>query len=485
MDTRAHRAHFDAAAADRDQWKARNAYYYAEQTAQVLAHVTPGLRVLEIGAGTGDLLAACQPSVGVGVDFSARMCQVARRKYPHLHFVAGDADALPVDTRFDVVILSDLIGHLTDIWRGLHELHGVIGPDTKVIVTYFNYLWEPVLELAEFFGLKMPQHLQNWISFADLRHFLRISGFRVEYAGLHLLLPKYIPLLTPLCNRVLGRLPIVRGLSLLETIVARDAGAAPVREDLSVSVIIPCKDEAGNIPGAVARTPQFGSRQELIFVDGESRDGTVEAIEAEIARWPDREIRLLHQVPADGKKGATWMGFEAAHYDVLMVLDSDLTVPPEDLPAFYELLAKGYGDFINGSRLVYPMEAGAMRILNVIANKLFSLMFTWLLDQRITDTLCGTKVLRKTDYERIRANRDYFGEFDPFGDFDLLFGAAHLGMRIVDFPVRYRARVYGDIKIDRFRHGWMLLKMTVVAFRKLTLPRLLGRTPPPSSGDTP
>ncbi len=477
MDKAALRAHFDAMAPDRDRWKARNGFYYAHQTAHVLDLVAPGQRVLEIGCGTGDLLHACRPRVGLGLDLSPAMVGIAAAKYPDLQFVVGDAEALPLQGPFDVVLISDLVGHLTDILEAFECLHQVVGPDTIVVVTYYNYLWEPVLEIGEQLGVKMPQNLQNWVSFADLQNFLTLGGFQVTHTGLHVLLPVNVPLLAPFCNRVLARLPYVRGLDLLEVVVARAMPERPPPAEPSVSIIIPCKDEAGNIPGAVERTPLFGSKQELIFVDGESRDGTVEAIEAQIALHPEREIRLLHQIPADGKKGGTWMGFDAARYDVLMVLDSDLTVPPEDLPKFYRALAEDHADFINGSRLVYQMEPGAMRILNIIANKAFSLAFTWLLDQRITDTLCGTKVLRKVDYERIMANQAYFGDFDPFGDFDLLFGAAHLGMRIVDLPVRYKARVYGDIKIDRWRHGWMLLKMTVVAFRKLKLPRLLGRAP--------
>lgn len=475
MNTTELRAHFDAMAPDRDRWKARSAYYYAQQSAQVTALVAPGQRVLEIGCGTGDLLHACQPRLGVGLDLSPAMVRRAAAKYPDLHFMVGDAEALPLHGPFDVVIVSDLVGHLGDILQAFACFHQVAGPDTQVVVTYYNYLWEPVLELGEHLGLKMPQHLQNWISFADLQHFLQLSGFVPTHTDLHVLLPVNVPILAPLCNGVLARLPILRGLDLLEVVVARAQAPTPTAAEPTVSIIIPCRDEAGNIAGAVERTPMFGAKQELIFVDGESTDGTVEAIEQQIAAHPEREIRLLHQVPADGKKSATWMGFDAAQYEVLMILDSDLTVPPEDLPKFYRAIAEDRADFINGSRLVYPMEAGAMRILNIIANKIFSWAFSWLLDQRITDTLCGTKVLRKTDYERIMANHDYFGDFDPFGDFDLLFGAAHLGMRIADLPVRYRARVYGDIKIDRWRHGWMLIKMTVVAFRKLKLPRLLGR----------
>lgn len=162
-------------------------------------------------------------------------------------------------------------------------------------------------------------------------------------------------------------------------------------------------------------------------------------------------------------------GFAAAQNDILMILDSDLTVPPEDLPKFYQALTEGRGEFINGTRLVYPMEKQAMRTLNIMGNKVFSWIFTWLLGQRIKDTLCGTKVLFREDYLRIAAGRSYFGDFDPFGDFDLLFGAAKLNLKIVEVPIRYRARVYGDIKIDRFRHGWLLLKMCIVALRKLKL----------------
>jgi glycosyltransferase involved in cell wall biosynthesis len=183
-------------------------------------------------------------------------------------------------------------------------------------------------------------------------------------------------------------------------------------------------------------------------------------------RWP---ITLLHQGDGIGKGDAVRKGFAAATGDVLMILDADLTVPPEDLPKFFEALTSGKGEFINGTRLVYPMERQAMRTLNHLGNKFFSLAFTWLLEQRFRDTLCGTKVLFRRDYERIAANRHYFGDFDPFGDFDLIFGASRLNLRIVEVPVRYRERTYGVTNISRFRHGWLLLRMCLVAFRKLKL----------------
>ncbi|MBM3395148.1 MAG: glycosyltransferase family 2 protein, partial [Betaproteobacteria bacterium] len=242
--------------------------------------------------------------------------------------------------------------------------------------------------------------------------------------------------------------------------------AAEIGHERSVTVVIPCRNEQGNIEAAIRRLPAFGSSQEVLFVEGNSTDGTREEIERVIRAYPGRTIRLLAQ-PGKGKGDAVRTGFAQATGDVLMILDADLTMPPEDLPKFYRALIGGKGEFINGCRLVYPMEQQAMRMLNLLGNKFFSLAFSWLLNQRIKDTLCGTKVLSREDYRRIADNRAYFGDFDPFGDFDLLFGASKLNLKIVEVPIRYRARSYGETNIRRFAHGWLLLKMTVYAFFKL------------------
>ena len=150
-----------------------------------------------------------------------------------------------------------------------------------------------------------------------------------------------------------------------------------------------------------------------------------------------------------------------------MILDADLTVAPEELPKFYLAIVSGRGEFINGSRFVYPMEKEAMRTINLAGNAVFAWLFSWLLNQRITDTLCGTKVLTRAHYKRIAEGRDYFGNFDPFGDFDLIFGASKLNLRILDIPVPYASRTYGESQISRFEHGFLLLRMFVFAFRKL------------------
>lgn len=472
---------YDGLAPQRDRWKRRNRYYYRELDRLICRAVQPGHRVLEVGCGTGDTLNAVKPSFGVGVDFSEGMLRVARGKYPHLHLVRGDAEHLPVRGTFDYVILSNLIGDLRDIWQAFRELKPLLHPGSRIVITYYNFVWEWALRVGARLGLRMPQVPQNWLSLDDILNLLRLNGFEAVQCRTDCLLPKYVPLLSWFCNRVLAKLPLLRAFGITTFAVARDpeAGTRPRCQDFSCSVIVPTRNEVGNVEPLLERLPEMGSHTEIIFVDGNSSDGTVEKIEEMMGRYRgEKDIRLIHQIPraADrtpgrmlklGKGDAVRKGFEAATGEALIILDSDLSVAPEDTPKFYLALAEGRGELINGTRLVYPMEKKAMRFLNMLGNKTFATLFTWLLDQPIRDTLCGTKALLKRDYGKIAEGRAYFGDFDPYGDFDLLFGAARLHLRILEIPVRYWPRTYGQIKIQRFKHGLMLLRMAGVAARKL------------------
>ncbi len=457
----------DAQAPESDLWKRRNRYYYESIERIVRFHVPKGAAVLEIGCGTGELLHALAPSRGVGVDISPRAVDIARERHPELTFLVADAEELPLSEPFDYVILSDLIGYLDDVQRAFERLNPVCHPRTRVILTYYNYLWGPILRLGERLGMKRPQPEQNWLALEDLQNLLSLAGFQTISKGYKLLLPVRVPLLAPLCNRILANLPLLRKLCLVEALVARPAPVPVPAESLSCSVVVPARNEKGNVEDAVRRIPAMGKHTEILFVEGNSRDGTGGEIERVIAAYPERHVKLLRQGSGVGKGDAVRKGFAAATGDVLMILDADLTVPPEELPKFLHALASGRGEFVHGSRLVYPMEKQAMRFLNTLGNKFFSLAFTWLLDQRFKDTLCGTKVLYRLDYERIAAGRSYFGDFDPFGDFDLIFGAAKLDMKILEIPIRYRERTYGTTQISRFRHGWLLMRMCLFALRRI------------------
>ncbi|MFN3075485.1 MAG: glycosyltransferase [Alphaproteobacteria bacterium] len=452
----------------RDGFLARNRAFHDDEYRYLRFLIPEGLKVLEVGCGTGRLLSEIRPARGVGVDLSPRMIEIARRNFPHLEFVVGDIeDPAVLDTLegpFDVIVLADTIGMLEDCQSTLASLHRLCHTDTSLIITYHNYLWEPVLSLAEKAGLRLPEAETNWLRPEDIANLVRLADFEPVREDWRQLVPVSLFGLGRLVNRFLGTLPGIRTLCLRNYLVARPRFTEPKPE--SATVLVPCRNERGNIEAIVQRLPAFCGHIEILFVEGNSRDGTYEEIERVMQAYPDRDIKVLRQ-DGRGKGDAVRKGFAHASGEVLMILDADMTVPPEDLPKFFEALASGKGEFINGSRLVYPMEQDAMRLLNRIANHGFSVLFTWLLNQRFTDTLCGTKVLRKRHYDRIAANRSYFGDFDPFGDFDLIFGASKLNLKIAEIPIRYAARVYGETQISRFRHGWLLLRMVVFAYFKL------------------
>jgi SAM-dependent methyltransferase len=445
-----------------------NRYYKRSLIAIYRNLIPPGQKVLEIGCGSGELLAGLQPSHGVGVDFSGKSIARAQARYPDLAFMVCDAQHLALTTTFDYIILSDLTNDVWDVQAVLQQVIRVSHPRTRIITNNYNRLWELPLNTLRRLGLLRPALQQNWLSTDDIINLFRLSGGEVIRDWEEILVPVGVPLISSFCNRILVKLFPFKYLALTSFIVARPVQVAPPQHEPQVSVIIAARNEAGNIKPIISRIPQLGSGTEIIFVEGHSHDNSYATIQAEIANPTnaDKNIRLFRQ-NGDGKGDAVRLGFAEAHGEILMILDADMTVPPEKLRGFYEALVSGKGDFINGVRLVYPMEKQAMRYFNLLGNKFFSFAFSWLLGQPIKDTLCGTKVLWRSDYQQIAENRAFFGDFDPFGDFDLLFGAARLNLKIVEFPIRYEERSYGDTNINRWQHGFLLLKMVLFACKKI------------------
>lgn len=435
---------------------------YHERLGQIYQYlVPPGLSVLEIGCARGDLLAGLKPALGVGVDFSDQMLAAAKERHPDLRFILADAHGLDLKQKFDVIILSDLVNDLWDVQTVLQQVAQLATPRSRIIINSYSRVWEPILRLAETMDLAKPTLDQNWLTVEDITGLLNLTDFEVIKQWPEILWPLEAGPFSELCNRYLVKLWPFKYFALTNVLVARPR-PQPVSSDVVVSVIVPARNEAGNIAEIFARVPRMGRLTELVFIEGHSRDDTFAVIEAAIAAHPEWTCQLARQSGV-GKGDAVRLGYSMAKGDVLMILDADLTMPPEDLPRFYEALVSGRGEFINGARLIYPMEKEAMRFINLLGNKFFSLAFSWLLGQSIKDTLCGTKVLWKKDYELIAANRAYFGDFDPFGDFDLLFGAAKLNLKILDLPIRYRERTYGTTNIQRWRHALLLFKMVFFA----------------------
>ncbi len=449
------------------KWRMRNRYYYDWLDRIYRFVVRPNSRVLHVGCESGDLLAAVKPAYGVGIDDNEKAIELAKKRFPHLSFITADPHELTLKENFDYILICNSLGRWYDIQRVLERIRPLTHEGTRIVITYYNHLWEWILRLGSQVGLRKPYPCQNWLPPDDIANLLNLTDFDVIRSDSFLLLPKRIWPITSLCNYLLSLLPGFRFFNLVNLLIARPVPDIKQDKDLSVSVIVPCRNERGNIADAVKRIPDMGNRTEIIFVDGNSTDGTAEEIENQIKEHAGRRIQLIHQGDGIGKGDAVRKGFAAATGDVLVIQDADLTAPPEELMKFFAALRDGKGEYINGSRLVYPMEKQAMRFLNLLGNKFFGSLFSWLLGQRFRDTLCGTKMIRKSDYELIAANRSYFGEFDPFGDFDLIFGAVKQNLKVIEVPVRYRARTYGDTNISRFTHGWLLLKMSWIAFKKI------------------
>jgi SAM-dependent methyltransferase len=449
------------------KWRRRNSYYYGWLERIYRFAVRPDSRVLHVGCECGDLLAAVSPSYGVGIDANSEYIAAANARFGHLYFHCMDPHEMKLDEKFDYVLICNSLGRWHDIQKVLENVQRLCTEDTRIVITYYSYLWEYVLRMGSLLRLRRPHPYQNWLPPQDITNLLHLSGFETVRSDSYVIMPKRIPPLTSIFNYFLSLLPGFRQLNLVNFIVARPLPRPKADSDLSVSVIVPCRNERGNIAEAVRRIPKMGGHTEIIFVDGNSTDGTVQEIERQIKEHPERSIHLIHQGDGVGKGNAVRKGFAAAKGDVLVIQDADLTAPPEDLPKFFAAIRDGKGEYINGSRLVYPMEKQAMRFLNLLANKFFGALFTWLLGQRFRDTLCGTKMLSRKNYQLIAANRSYFGQFDPFGDFDLIFGAVKQNLKVIEVPVGYRARSYGATNISRFRHGWLLLRMSWTAFKKI------------------
>ena len=462
---------FDVIARERHEWIRKNAYFYEADRAYMRFIIPEGKSICEVGCGNGQLLAALRPSRGLGIDLSPGMVEVARRDHPNLEFLCGNIEdpdfCAKITGKFDYVVLSDTVGYLDDCQAVFTGLRRLVGPHGRLVVAYYGRWWQPLLTVAEKLRMKMPHLLQNWLTTNDLKNLFELTDIDMCRRDWRQLVPLRLFGIGPLVNRTIAPLPLIRRLCVRNYLVGRvlPARARPAR-DFSATIVIPCRNERGNIESAVRRMPRFTSDMEIIFVEGHSSDGTYEECHRVRNAYPAWDIKVLRQ-SARGKGDAVRTGFAAARGEILIILDADLTIPPEALPKFYEALISSRGEFVNGTRLVYAMEKGAMRPLNFVANRSFAAIFNYLLNAALTDTLCGTKALWREDYEKIAESRGYFGNFDPFGDFDLLFGAAKQSLRIVEIPVRYESRTYGETQISRFTDGWLLARMVALAWRKL------------------
>jgi len=450
----------------RQKWVNKNAYYYDSVKRLLQFIVEPNRRVLGIHCENGLWLDAVRPSRGVGVEVGEKMVEMARQSYPQYQFLTAYPEELDLNETFDYIIFNR-ISDTTDILAAFQRLKPLCQSHSRLVIYTYNHLWKPIIELAEKMGFKMPLPEPNWLLESDLRSLLLLSGFEWLYTYKIILFPKWIPFISEFFNRFVARLPGFKHLCMVRVLVARPAPIARALKDISVSIIIPCKNEVGNIESAAQRIPGLGKHTEIIFCNDQSTDGTADKIKQIQQEYPEQDIKLV-EGPGLCKAKNVWAGFNAAKGDVLMILDADLAVMPEELPYFFKAIVSGTAEFVNGSRCIYPMQKRAMKFMNMLGNKFFSIIFSYLLNQSVKDTLCGTKVLWRSDWERMKPRLDSWGTSDRWGDYELLFGAAKLHLRIVDLPVHYQERIHGATKMVKvFRNGLIMLRMCWAGFLKL------------------
>lgn len=459
---------YDAVAVERNSWILKNRYYY-DYLKKILGFlIEPQSTVLQLKCETGYYLDAVSARYGIGLDASREMVRIAKQTYPKLDFEVQDLENIHVRQKFDYVLLVNALGDILDLQRLFHKLESACDANTRIIIINYNPIWQPLINLANLLKLKIRQPTQNWLTAHDIENLLYLSGYEVVKQFNILLCPLKIPFFSFLLNNFLARLPLIEKLCLDHVFVARRTNEPAKNENnQSVSVVVPCKNEKGNIEQIVQRMPVMGKWTEIIFCDDKSEDGTSEEILRMQREYPHKGIRLVHG-PGICKSKNVWAGFEAAGGDILMIFDADLTVIPEELPYFYRALVARKAEFINGSRLVYALEEGAMPLSKMFGNKFLSTLFSYILDQKIKDTLCGTKVLWRRDFERLKKYIGTWGAEDQWGDYDLLFGATKLNLKILDLPVHYFERTYGATKMNNiFSSGARMLRISLTALKKL------------------
>lgn len=466
--------HYNKVAGKRKKYLNRNNYYHKSILKFFRMSVPKGARVLELGCATGDLIGKLDSSYGVGVDISNEMIELAREKYPDINFVCEDAERYETTGTFDYIIISGIVGTVENIQVLLEKILRWTTTDTRIFVDFYNPLWYPLIKFGEKIGQKMPEKIKNWLSVDDIENFLYISGYQVIKRKYLMFFPKYIPLITYILNKFIGNLPVIRRFSLNSVVIARPMKPKEKKEELSCSVVITCRDEEGNIEGLVTRIPKMGSNTEIIFVEGHSKDNTVAKIQEMIAKYPEKDIKMLKQ-KGIGQGDAFRYGYDEAKGDFVIWLEADLTTPPEEAIHFWDTFVNNTGEYVNGSRFIYKMKKSAMPLFNFLGNRFFGVLFTILLKQRFTDTLCGFKGISKKNYIRIRDQIDYFGDFDPFGDFELIFGSIKNNLKVAEIPVHYQPRQYGESKaygqsfFSFMKHAMLLLRMSFIAFRKFII----------------
>ena len=370
-----------------------------------------------------------------------------------------------------IIFFPDYFSRHPDLQGMLKGLRSKMERGDRIAALLFNPYLYWAYKIANRLGWRQGEIPSIFLTASSLKNLVRISGFEVVQMRMIGLFPFHLLGLGEILEKVFSSMPWLRNLALSTLVVLRPLPNFGAKNEAnpSLSIIIPARNERGNIENAVLRLQKLNQeiKLEIIFVEGHSGDSTWQEILRVQQAWSHSFTIHCFQQTGRGKNDAVRLGFSKASGDLLTILDADLTMPPEFLRRFYDAWCENCGDFVNGNRLLYPMEGEAMRFLNRCGNVFFAHAIAFVLQAPLGDTLCGTKLLTRDDYNRLVRWREDFGDFDPFGDFELLYGARVLWLGLIDMPMGYKDRVYGQTNIHRFRHGLMLLRMFFIGWWKI------------------
>lgn len=444
------RNHFEAIAVEYDYWKKRNNYYYSLLKGFFKKHIPAGSSVVEFGCATGDILASCQPKRGLGIDLSEAFVELARKKHPQYQFIAADAEKFSGEEKFDFCIMSDLLDHVSDIPAVIERAHEILKPGGKLIISTINPLWNPVFGVLERLHMKMPEGPHCFIPNRFIEFFCQMNGFKTTKGAL-IFIPVRIPLISPLLNKIMPRVPVILETCWVQTLVAQKLQGP--QKKTSCTILITVYNEEKNIEACIRRIPALNREYEILVVNDGSTDATASIVDKLQREFKD--LRMISFEQNKGKAIAVEKGIEEARKDAVVILDADMAVAPEEIPLFLEPLDTNVADFVNGTRLVYDMEKKAMAQIRRIANYTLALMFSAVIKCRITDTLCGTKAFLKKNFMGIKISEE------RWGDLVLLCAASSKGLRIAEIPISYHTRIAGESKMRFFSDGALFMRYTL------------------------
>lgn len=425
-----------AIARNLDFWKEKN-WYYHNQLKQIFKDVIKeNSKVLQIGYGLGDILAALYPKKGVSFDDDKDILAISRRRYPIFKFTDFNFNKNKVNDKFDYVIYPNSLEHFDDIQTVFENVYPALSRSSKVVVASVNPRWEQIFYILEKLKLKRPESSRNWLRIENIKNLLEVSGYKVIDSGFRIILPVSIPLISGIINKVIRNIKILSRFCVEQFVVAQKETFS-INNNLSCSVVIPTYNQAELLEYCIESIPNVGKKMQIVVVDDASSDRTEQVMKSLSKKH--HNIKYIRNERPQGEEKSLKIGIESVDLDIILTYDAKMSIPSSELVRFYNVLASKRADFVSGMRFIYPLEGQRLRQLTIIGNIIFSYLYSLFLNQRVFDPLCSIKGFYKKNYSKIKISNNNTL-------LDLLIKAAENKAKILEIPVHYSLESYLENK---------------------------------------